>query len=338
MMTYTHKTDLNVLASRVFDNLEILLDSFKLDYKRVSSNKYCLPCPIHGGNNETGVSILTERKLWGCWTHNCHEEYGKNIYGFVQGVLSTHNGKTASFKQALNYLIKLYGDYPILNETIQYYNTYDDFAKIVKLFDRPQTNDPYELFPINLNLRSEYFIKRGFCPETLEYFGVGESDEIKNRAMIPIHNEHGGFVGYISRSTKPYVIPKFLFSTGLNKTDYLYNYNRAIEHIRNKNSIILVEGQGDVWRLFEAGVLNAIGCFGKDLSGKQIELLLKSGATNLIVLLDDDEAGREAKFKIQRMLHKLFKIKFPKLYKKDLGQCVVEEVKNYILPQIEGYY
>lgn len=338
MMTYTRKIDLYELSGRVFDNIEPLLDSFKLEYKKVSQLKYCLACPIHGGDNETGLAIMTQRKAWACWTHNCHEQYGKNIYGLAQGILTTRNHKESSFREALKYISNIYGaNYKPLEESIPINNNLD-FAKIVKTFQNQPENEIQQIFPLKLCVPSDYFLKRNFSIETLKYFGVGETPNIKNRAMIPIHNENGSFLGYISRSTKPYVLPKFLFSTGLNKADCLYNYHNAIQHIKEKNAVILVEGQGDVWRLFEASVFNAVGCFGKDLSQKQVELLLKSGATNLIVLLDDDEAGREAKFKIQRQLHKLFKIKFPKIDKKDIGQLTVQEVQMNILPQIKGFF
>jgi 5S rRNA maturation endonuclease (ribonuclease M5) len=335
-MTYTRKTDLNHLTETVFKDINILLDSFDLEYKQVNENKICMSCPIHGGDNETGLAILTNRNLWACWTHNCHEQYSKNIFGFVQGLLTTKNGKDASFKDALKYITSLYkidAKYVKIKRADN-----SDFENIVKTFEQKEDRILEQIESIDLKIPSEYFLKRGFLPETLVYFGVGETKKNKNRAMIPIYEKTGVLAGYIGRATKPYVLPKFLFSEGLNKTEHLYNYNNALQYIKKHNAIILVEGQGDVWRLFETGVYNAVGCFGKDLSLKQIELLLETGVTNLIVLLDDDEAGREAKFKIQRSLHKLFNIKFPYLSKKDTGQLKIEEVKTQILPQIKGYY
>jgi 5S rRNA maturation endonuclease (ribonuclease M5) len=334
-MTYTRKTDLNLVTDQVLGNPEQLLDSFDLEYKVVNEHKICLPCPIHGGDNETGVSILTSRKTWACWTHNCHEKYGRTIFGFVQGILSTRLNKEASFKDALKYITNLYKINPkfIKNQKLE---NNSDFNNVARYFNKHEEEiNQVSIDELKLDVPSKYFIKRDFKKETLLHFGVGD---LKNRAMIPIYSEANILVGYIGRSIKPHIIPKFLFSEGLNKTDYLYNYHNAIEHIKNKNTIILVEGQGDVWRFFESKVYNAIGAFGKDLSPKQIELLLKSGVTNLIVFFDDDEAGREAKFKIQRQLHKLFKIKFPSLPKKDIGDLKIEEVENIILPQIKGFY
>lgn len=333
------KVDLEDLTNRVFSDIHLLLDSFDIEYTEVNKSKICFCCPIHGGDNETGLSILTTRKTWNCWTHNCHEDYGRNIFGFVQGVLSTRLGKQASFKDALIYLVDIYGSKNCTKKNQpQKFDNNLDFIRIAKCFKEDGKSTISSIDALDLKVPSEYFLKRNFKEETLKRFGVGESDVFKNRAMIPIDNENGKLVGYICRATKPYVIPKFIFTEGITKTNYLYNYYNALPFIRKNNAIILVEGQGDVWRLYEAGILNAVGCFGKDLSKQQIKLMLQSGVTNLIALLDDDEAGREAKFKIQRELHKLFKIKFPSLSRKDAGDLTVEEIQNKIYPQIKGLF
>ena len=70
--------------------------------------------------------------------------------------------------------------------------------------------------------------------------------------------------------------------------------------------------------MYEAGVENCVGLFGKDISHYQKDKLLKTGVTTLIVLTDNDQAGREAKIKIKRDLSRLFTLKFPKMSKKDI--------------------
>ena len=338
MKTYTHKIDTQDLTQRIFANIDLLLNSFDLEFNKKGKSDIYLPCPIHGGDNITGVSISVNKKQWRCWTHDCHAKYGGNIFGFVQGLLSAKNNNDASFKEALMYVANLYGSKKSEQKAYKQSTNNIEFANIVKIIQNNNEKNAIHIEPIELEIPSQYFLKRGFKEETLIHFGIGESNFIKNRAMIPIQDYNGDLVGYIGRATKTYTIPKFIFSNGINKTEHLYNYHRALPFIKNKNAIILVEGQGDVWKLYESGVNNVVGCFGKDPSKKQIQLLLKSGATNLIVLLDDDEAGRESKFKLQRELYKLFKIKFPNLIKKDAGDLSVEEIHDFILPQIKGYY
>ena len=102
--------------------------------------------------------------------------------------------------------------------------------------------------------------------------------------------------------------------------------------------IFLVEGQGDVWKLYEAGVHNAVGLFGKDISRSQKSLLLKSGVTKLVVLTDNDQAGREAKIKIKRDMSRSFKLVFPQMKTKDLGSMFADKIKEDILSNLQGYF
>ena len=65
----------------------------------------------------------------------------------------------------------------------------------------------------------------------------------------------------------------YIFFEGL-KHKSLYNYDKALVRSLETATLFLVEGQGDVWKMYEAGVTNCVGLFGKDISNKQKELLL----------------------------------------------------------------
>jgi len=145
-------------------------------------------------------------------------------------------------------------------------------------------------------------------------------------------------VAYIGRSTQSFLKPKFLFTRGFNKNKYLYNYHRAIDKARETSCLFVTEGQGDVWKLYEAGVENAISIFGKSVSPVQKSILEKSGITKLVVLTDNDQAGREAKMKIQRDMSRMFKVVFPRLSRKDVGDMSVEDITTNVLPQLKGMY
>ena len=102
--------------------------------------------------------------------------------------------------------------------------------------------------------------------------------------------------------------------------------------------VFVVEGQGDVWRMYEAGISNCVSLFGKDISQQQKTKLLCSGITTLIILTDNDQAGRESKIKIQRNLNRMFNLKFPKMSRKDIGAMSVQKIQEDILPQTKGLY
>ena len=90
--------------------------------------------------------------------------------------------------------------------------------------------------------------------------------------------------------------------------------------------------------MHEAGVNNCVGIFGKKLSDQQERMLLKSGATTLIVLTDNDQAGRESKVDIKRRLGRFFTIIFPKMMSKDVGLLSVDKIQSQILNNLKGLY
>jgi DNA primase len=280
---------------------------------------------------------------WRCWTRGCQEHYNTDIFGFVKGVLSKN--KEANFADALKYICRTYkintSSKGIEEKTQQ--NPNNEFSSFVKIFANKTIKDSQaNLENIVTCGKSEYFISRNFHQDTLERFGVEDcvekNEPMRYRAIIPVHCDEGKKIGFIARSIKDYITPKYLFSKNFKKSDYLYNYHRAIKKSQQLSCIFVVEGQGDVWRLYEAGVYNCVGLFGKDISQQQKTKLIRSGVTSLVILTDNDQAGREAKIKIQRDLNRTFNLKFPRMLKKDIGDMSIKQIEEEILPQVKGLY
>lgn len=342
--------DLNKVRDIIFQDIYKLLDSFDLEYTQDADNIF-MRCPIHeGSDNPVGLSISLEKQVWRCWTRSCHDHYSCNIWGFVKGMLDTD-----SFSEALKYVCKLYDVNGASKEDGRNTNIPNasrddnDFSLLVsQVAKRKQVIErngklEYVARPKTDRTPSPYFISRGFNPETLEFFGVRDVPRdtkgvLRHRSIIPIWDADSSYVGYIARATRDFIQPKYIFSKGIKKSDYLYNFHNANRELERQNTLFLVEGQGDVWKLWECGVKNAVGLFGKDISAEQRRLLLNSGATRLVILTDNDQVGRESKIKIKRDLGRLFKLTFPKMHTKDLGSMLNETVKENILKDLRGYY
>lgn len=336
------KTDLDKLDEVVFNNLDLLLKKLGIDeYEEMGDNIF-MPCPVHGNSdNARSLSISTKKRCWRCWTSDCHEEFGVKIIGFVRGVLSFQKGETVGFVDALNFVKNIYnldgGDFQeAVEETLQHSDLYD----MIKIFQKKATPPPdYNFDPVPTIGKSEYFEARGFSPETLAYFGVEDcmdkDSKMFRRVIIPIHDQDGKQVGYIGRRIKEFMAAKYLYSVGLKQRSLLYNHHRAVEHIE-KSRLFLTEGQGDVWRMHDAGIKNCVGLFGKDISHDQKIKLLSTGVTTLVILTDNDQPGRDSKMKMVRDMNRMFKLIFPRMRKKDLGDTSIDEIHNHILPQLEG--
>ena len=78
--------------------------------------------------------------------------------------------------------------------------------------------------------------------------------------------------------------------------------------------------------------------FGKTVTSQQQQKLMSIPVTHLIILTDNDQAGRESKVQIKRDLGRMFKLTFPKLTHKDVGDMKVKDIKLNILSNLKGTY
>ena len=333
------KKKLNNEAENVFAKLGMKCESF-------NHNIYST-CPVHeASDNPRAFSFSPEKGLWKCWTRDCQSQYGNDIFGLIIAVLSSQQGKQLEFKDALRWLSKELNlsDFKDSNNPADC-DDEDEFSILIKNIKRkPKPIRDKEIsIEYHAKCPSLYFVGRGFKKSTLKYFGVGDCNDcgiINERAIIPIHNDDGSMVvGLIGRSIKEYRQPKFLFHpNGFNKGKYLYNYHRAIDTIKKTSCVYILEGQGDVWKMHEAGVKNAVSIFGKTISQEQSVKLQKLPITRLIVLTDNDQAGREARVKIHRDFSRMFKLTFPRIEDKDIGDMSIKKIKDEILSKLKGTY
>ena len=119
--------------------------------------------------------------------------------------------------------------------------------------------------------------------------------------------------------------PRLLTKTGFNKSKHLLNYDNA----RAMDSIVLVEGPFDCIKVAQAGY-GAVCSFGKEVSQKQISMLLSSEAKRVYVGLDPDAYKEAEKVMDALCLHKeVFRIN-PPPGRKDFGECSSEEITKSV--------
>lgn len=161
--------------------------------------------------------------------------------------------------------------------------------------------------PQNLDPTHPYLAERGISPEVATEYGIGFCDQslMRGRICISIHDEKGNFVGYVGRfpaSIVPKGSLKYFFPPGFEKRKYLFGLHR----VSPADHLIIVEGYWSVLRLQTLG-FPAVALMGRTLSTEQEELLLRSGARRLTLLLDGDTPGREAMLQLlPRLAQKFF--------------------------------
>ena len=128
---------------------------------------------------------------------------------------------------------------------------------------------------------------------------------------------------------------KWRNSKDFEASNYLYNYWFARKHIEKAHAAILVEGPGDIWRLEENDIKIGLAMFGVELKEQQRVILDSSGALSLIIMLDNDDAGRNAALELRKKLGRTYRLYFPKISGHDVGEMNLDLVTKEIEPYMK---
>jgi len=284
-------------------DVEHLLVTLGFDIKMRSTKELRAPCIIHGGDNKTAFRISRISKVWTCFSRHCEEKVGgkrqNDVIGLVMAV------KNYDFKEAVRFLSTFTGvniDGVVdLNAYAKYTTEKENRSFIETVKKLRRVNLPTVLnenfIKRAVTTRTDYFIKKGFNTEVLDFFKVGglyyDESNIP-REIIPVYDENNRLVGVQGRRIDSDDDPKYLTRGGFSKGRVLYNLNNAKNFLGDINpTLIVVEGVTDVWSLYGMEYLNAVSTFGTGVSEDQVSLLRKF-ALNVIILFDGDLAGKEA--------------------------------------------
>jgi len=132
------------------------------------------------------------------------------------------------------------------------------------------------------------------------------------RIAIPIHNPEGGVVAYAGRFPGETVedTPKYKLPPGFRKSLEFFNIDRAIKEPA-ENPLIIVEGFFDCMKLHQHGCRKVVALMGSTMSAAQEELIRKhtDRKSQVIVMLDEDEAGKAGRDDIASRLAKFVFVK-----------------------------
>jgi 5S rRNA maturation endonuclease (ribonuclease M5) len=366
---------LKIICDDLCDNIEVLLNGFGIEYKTNHKMiTMSCPIHGGDNTSAINIYPQGDqyRGNWKCRTHNCEKEFKGSIIGFVRGVISHQKygwsepgDRTCSFKEALDYIMCF------LNKDlkdIKISNVDKDkisFNSMVKHFKQTEKDDVPKItrkqIISSLKIPSEYYSQRGYCVETLEKYDIGLCDNpqkpMYNHAVVPIYDmDYKYMVGCSGRSIfnkcdlcKCYHNPnndcpskenswkysKWKHSAGFKAQNHLYNFWFAKEHILKSSTAIIVESPGNVWRLEENNIHNSVAIFGSSLSDRQKILLDSSGAMNLVILTDNDDAGRKAAEQIKNKCQNTYRIFIPDISRNDVGEMTSEEIEKEIKQYIK---
>ena len=176
--------------------------------------------------------------------------------------------------------------------------------------------------PDSWDLLSKFLQKRGFDKADILKSGLVIPkedgtfyDRFRNRVMFPISDIGQNIVGFsgrlfeksqmatLGRGAEP---AKYINSPDTpiyNKSRILYALDAAKKAIREKDQIIIVEGQMDVLACYQAGFQNTVASSGTAITLEQLETL-KKFSENIAFAFDADTAGEQATKRAIATAHK----------------------------------
>lgn len=366
---------LKIVCDELCDNIESLLNTFDLKYQvnHKLINMSC-PIHDGDNFSAVNIypDGETYRGNWVCRTHNCEKTFKQSIIGFIRGIISkrkydwSKNGdNTCSFQEAIDYATKFLNKDFAKIKISKVDKDKKTFTNIVNYVGKTEFQEIPKITRSqiikNIQIPAQYYISRKYTSDILIKYDVGLCSNPKkpmhNRVVVPIYdNDHKYMVGCTARSifdkcdscgchheknsmcpdeTQKWIGSKWRHSSGFKSQNYLYNFWFAKQYIMETSTAIVVESPGNVWRLEESNIHNSVAMFGSSLSDRQKILLDSSGAMNLVILTDSDDAGRKAAEQIKHKCQNTYRIFIPPISKSDVGEMNNEEINKEIRTYIE---
>ena len=323
-------------AQKAIDRIEDILNELNIEYTIRSSERVNILCPVHGSEDLSSSCIYLSNGNYKCWSRGCDENIGANFIHLIRWALSQNKEYFVEWEQVFQFID---GEkFAVVKREVKERSREIEFMDEVK-------------YP-SISIPCPYYIDRGFSPETLIKFGIGQTQQLPytGRSVVPVKYIDGQLMGFSGRSTYPkcekcsfyhskyqtcisknyefaHMFNKWFHSSGMKKSLTMYN----IERINNTEKLAIVEGPSCVWRL-DSFSIPACATLGKTFSQEQANLLKSLGITSILFLSDQDDAGLEFRKKFISKWHAVFKIYVIDLPQKDITEMSDEQVQNTILP------
>ena len=311
-------------------------------------------CPFHP-DGDPSFCVSEQKQIYTCFSCKA----SGNAIQFVM------NYENISFKEALKIIADKAGINVTINSKIEstfnknteLYEIYDIASKFYQnnintiagknakeyLYERGFDDTLIKKFMIGLSLTNHELLTKMLINKKKSYNDMlksglivqndyGYRDIYSNRIMFPIWDVSGkvvGFSGRIFNGEDTKQVSKYINTKEtpiFKKGELLYNYHQAKSICRQKNSVIIMEGQLDLIRTVSIGIENVIATMGTAFT-KEHALLVKKIAKNVIICFDGDDAGGKATISCGNELESIGII--PKIVRLDDGLDPDEYIKKF---------
>ncbi len=249
--------------------------------------KYFCCCPFHKGDDTPSLCIYPETHTWYCY--GCHT--GRSIYDWIM------QKDSLSFQEAVEKVSSLIGlplDEGIESESI---GVLRELKKCTENHHKDAESRQI------LNWSSDYLYKysdedpqewldEGITHEALKTYNI-RIDKNKNRIVYPVWDSDGNFIGVKGRTLLPtykeFGISKYMNYYKVGQLDYFAGWREAYPEIINSKSVIIFEGIKSCMKAYGWGIRNTAASETSKLSDGQLQLLIKTGLSEVIFAWDTDQ-------------------------------------------------
>lgn len=263
-------------------------------------------CPYHNNYRSPAAEISKESGLFYCF--GCQESYSlievimyvtKRSY-FESARLVDSKSDNLNFIEALESKLDKKPDFLEFDKDL-----------IIKL----------NIAALESSRAAQYYTGRGITKDSVVKYQLGYSQS-QDMVTIPVHSPDGICLGFVGRSVEG---KDFKNTQGLPKAKTMFNLFRA----KKFDKVFVVESSFDAIRLEQVGA-HAVATLGASVSGKQRELL-KQYFNNVIILGDNDSAGKEMAKKLSNILGtSAINASLPESVK-DVSELSNDELKKFVL-------
>ena len=314
-------------------NIESLIDKLGINIEKRSSEPWnILIKTIYRDEQNPSMWISSVYNAFHCFSTN----KSGNVITFYKDYMKQQN-IDLSYEDACKQLLQLfnidynamelsYDDIPFIDK--QRIECFNELIKIATyyIFTEPGKKAIEYLNKRNINLEtikifslgyldqkaSKYLIKSKYYNLYKKYNIIDDNDNFyyNNYIIIPVFDKNNNPVSFTGRCIDDNNKVKYLnlpTYEGFQENQDLYNLNIAeSSETIQEQSLYIVEGCFDVWRLFQLGIKNVVALKTSHISDKQIALIRETHFKEIILLLDADDPGKEAILKIAQSLKNAF--------------------------------
>jgi len=313
---------MKVLSQEKINEIRNSVDIVDIVSRYISLTKkgknYFGVCPFHE-DGDPSLSVSPDKQIFSCFS--CHTagnvfkflmEYEHVSYIEAVKMIADIAGISVDIQVGKGSFVKQSKIYDIYDIGQKFYvnNINTQYGKEAKIYlnDRGINDEMIKEFEIGLaikstNTLSKLLEKKEFKDKDLQDSGLVVKDEkgfhdfFYDRVMFPLHDINNKVIGYSGRIYyQDKDAPKYINSKEhplFKKGEFVYNYYRAKNECRVKNTVIIMEGFMDVIRAHSVGVKNVVATLGTAFT-KEHANLIRRLAKNVIICFDGDKAGAKA--------------------------------------------